>query len=564
MTENGEEKQLSPDTLRMVAFGGLGEIGMNMMALECHGEILLIDCGLMFPQAYMPGIDLVLPDISALKGRTSDIRALVLTHGHEDHIGAIPYLLETLGFPPLYGTGLTLGLVRTKLDEHDLTGRTRLERIVPRQKIQMGKAFEVEFYRAAHSIVDGAGLIIRTPAGVVVHTGDFKLDQTPVDNQPTDLARLAACGEEGVLLLLSDSTNVEKEGFTLSERKVGEALNALLPECQGLVVVATFSSNIHRIQQIADASRACGRQVLIHGRSMVANTAIARQLGYLTIPDETLIELKDLRDLPREMVTVITTGSQGEPLSALTRIAMEEHKQIQLEDGDTVILSSKFIPGNERAITDLINHLYRRGAEVHYESTSEIHVSGHAAQDELKLVLSLVKPKYFVPIHGEYRHLVRHARLARQMGVAAENAVVLENGQPLTVSVNGLRREDPIETGRIFVDGKGVGDLGALELRDRRHLANHGLVMVLLALNRTSGEIVYGPELFTRGFVPEEEGADYLDQACGEVRNMLAEHTPEALADPEELRVEVRKTLRRFFNRTIQRRPLILPIILEL
>lgn len=563
MTSNDMIKPLHPDAVRLFALGGLGEIGMNLLVLECQQKLLLIDCGLMFPEAYMLGIDLVLPDISALEGRQSDIAGLVLTHGHEDHIGAIPFLIEPLGLPTIYGTPLTLGLLRNKLEEHDLLGRVALEEVRPRQSIDLAP-FQVEFFRVAHSIVDGAGLAIRTPAGLIVHTGDFKIDTTPVDNQPTDLARLAAYGEEGVLLLLADSTNVEKPGHTLSERVVGEAFAEIIPQCTGAVLVATFSSNIHRIQQVVDAAVACGRKILVNGRSMVANIATARQLGYLYVPDESLIELRQLRDLPREQLLIITTGSQGEPRSSLSRIAMDDHKQIQLTPGDTVILSSKFIPGNEKAISDVINHLYRRGAEVFYEKTSEVHVSGHASQEELKLLQALTRPQYFVPVHGEYRHLVKHAELARSMGVLPEHAVVLENGEPLVVSANGLRREPRRPTGRVFVDGKGVGDVGLMELRDRSHLANHGLVVCLLVLGQSDGRILYGPELFTKGFVPEEESQELLARAAAAVRTMLEEHSLEALGDWEELRIEVRKTLRRFFNRQVDRRPLILPVILEL
>lgn len=558
-----ETGPLHPDTLRLIPLGGLGEIGLNMMALEWQGEILIIDCGLMFPEAYMMGVDLVIPDVSTLDGRTGSIRGLVLTHGHEDHVGAVPFLLERLGCPPIFGTGLTLGLLRNKLEEHGLDKKARLYQVHPRQEIKMG-SFRVEFFRVAHSIVDGVGLAIRTPAGLVVHTGDFKLDQTPVDNEPTDLARLAAYGEEGVLLLMSDSTNVEKEGHTLSERVVGEAFSEILPRCRGRVVVATFSSNIHRIQQVVDAALACNRKILVNGRSMVANTAIARQLGYLRIPEGALVDTGQMRDMPRDEVVIITTGSQGEPLSALSRIALNDHKQIQVERGDTVILSSKFIPGNEKAITEVINHLYRRGAEVFYETTSEVHVSGHASQEELKLVLSLTRPRYFVPVHGEYRHLVKHAQLAQHMGLSPEHTVVLENGLPLVFSRNGLHLEERVETGRVFVDGKGVGDVGLMQLRDRSHLAHHGMVVALLVLNQSSGEVLYGPELFTRGFVPEEESREYLEEACRIVREMLAEHSLQAISDWDDLRVEVRKTLRRFFNRTIQRRPLILPVILQL
>lgn len=554
---------LHPDAVRILPLGGLGEIGLNLMVVECRGAIVLIDCGLMFPEAYMFGIDLVVPDISALSGRTGDIQALLLTHGHEDHIGAIPFLLKELGNPPVYGTALTLGLLRNKLEEHGLAGKARLETVRPRQAIELGP-FEVEFFRVAHSIVDGCGLALRTPAGLIVHTGDFKLDPTPVDGQTTDLGRLAAYGEEGVLLLMADSTNVERSGQTLSERTVGEALNNLVPRSSGKVFVATFSSNIHRIQQICDAARIAGRQVLVSGRSMLGNIAIARQLGYLQVPDDLFIDLKQMRELPREKVLVLTTGSQGEPLSSLTRIAMADHRQLELLPGDTVILSAKFIPGNERAITDLINHLCRRGAAVHYETTSEIHVSGHASQEELKTVHSLVKPHYFVPVHGEYRHLAHHARLARDMGMPAERVLVIENGQPLVLSANGHRLDTRVETGRVFVDGKGVGDIGEMELRDRRHLANHGLVLVFMALNQNTGEIVTGPEIVTRGFVLEMDGQPLLDEALDLVRGTLADHSREAVAGWEELRVEVRKTLHRFFNRTMDRRPLIIPFIMEL
>jgi len=556
-------RPLHPDAVRILPLGGLGEIGLNMMVIEAAGSLLIIDCGLMFPEAYMLGIDLVIPDIAAIAERRDEIAGIVLTHGHEDHIGAIPFLAEALGFPPIYGSPLTLGLLANKLEEHQLKSKVDCQSVKVREPITIGP-FEVEFFRAAHSIVDGCGLAIRTPAGLIVHTGDFKLDPTPVDNQPTDLGRLAAYGEEGVLLLLADSTNVENTGQTLSERTVGEAFDELLPQCKGKVMVATFSSNIHRIQQVVNAAQKVDRKVVVSGRSMVSNIAIARELGYLHIPDDMLIELRQMRDLRPDRILILTTGSQGEPLSSLSRIAMDDHKKISIEPGDTVILSSKFIPGNERAITHLINHLYRRGAEVHYETTSEIHVSGHASQGELKTVLNLVRPKYFVPVHGEYRHLVKHVHLARSLGWSEEHALVISNGTPLTLSANGHRFEPKVETGRVFIDGKGVGDVGEMELRDRRHLANHGLVIVFLALNQGSGAIVSGPEIITRGFIPEEESEELLQEAKKLVCEMLEEHSREAMTDWEELRVEVRKTLRRLFNKTIDRRPLILPIIMEL
>ena len=555
----------TPDSLTLLPFGGLGEIGMNMMGIEYAGKILLIDCGLMFPEAYMFGIDLVLPDISMLQERSADIVGLVLTHGHEDHIGALPFLWRQLGEPAVYATGLTLGLLRNKLKEFELERLVEMTRIEPGREYPLAP-FSIEPYRAAHSIVDGVGLAIKTPVGTVIHSGDFKIDPTPVDGENTDLARLAELGREGVLLLLADSTNVENEGYTLSERTVGKALEEIFPRCRKRIVVATFSSNIHRIQQIADAARAAGRRILVNGRSMVSNIAIARELGYLHISDDQFIDLRDMQDLPPEQVLIVTTGSQGEPLSALMRIALGDHKQIELEPGDTVVLSSKFIPGNEKAISDLINNLYRRGAEVFYEKTSEIHVSGHASREELKLLHGLVRPTYFVPIHGEYRHLVKHTQLAIEMGLPRENTLVLENGQRLSVGPSGLVHGEGFEHGRVFVDGKGIGDVGAMELRDRRHLANHGLVILMLAINQSTGAIVQGPEIFTRGFVPEDsvETEELLGEARQLVCDLLEEHSLAMLGDWEELRVEVRKVLRRCFNKKIARRPLILPVILEL
>ena len=559
MPEN-TSKQIS-----LMPFGGLGEIGMNLMAVESEGKIILIDCGLMFPEAYMFGIDLVLPDVSILTQRSDDIVALILTHGHEDHIGAIPFLWQQLGEPTIYGTCLTLGLLRNKLKEFELERHVELVQIDKQEKIDI-QPFTIEAYRAAHSIVDGVGYAIGTSAGTIIHTGDFKIDQTPVDGENTDLARLAELGEEGVLLLLADSTNVENEGYTLSEKTVGKVLDEMIPQCAQRVIVATFSSNIHRIQQIADAAKKAGRKILINGRSMVSNVDIARQLGYLNIDADQFIDLRQMRNLPPEQVLIITTGSQGEPLSALMRIALGDHKKIELVPGDTVILSSKFIPGNEKSISDLINNLYRRGAEVFYETTSEIHVSGHASREELKLVHNLIKPQYFVPVHGEYRHLVKHRQLAIEMGLSAENSKVLENGQQLIIDDNGLTFGENFETGRIFVDGKGVGDVGTMELRDRRHLANHGLVIMMLAINQSTGEIVQGPDIFTKGFVPEDDPASeaLLHDAKQAVCDLLQEHSQEMLSNWEELRVEVRKTLRRCFNKQIARRPLILPLILEL
>lgn len=556
------ENILNDNSLRFIPLGGLGEIGLNMALFEFGEDIIVVDCGLMFPEPYMLGIDLVIPDISYLLDKIDRVRGIFLTHGHEDHIGALPFILQDIS-PPIYGTALTLGLVREKLKEFDLDEDADLRVVKPREKVTAG-LFEIEFIRVAHSIVDGCGLAIRTPEGVVIHTGDFKLDQTPVDGQLTDLATFARYGEEGVLALMADSTNVEREGYTLSERLVGEAFAEIFPLCRGRIIVAAFSSNIHRVQQVVDVAAANGRKVLLNGRSMVANVQIARELGYLKLPDDILIDLKELPRLPKEAVCMITTGSQGEPMSSLTRIAMDDHKQIKLEKGDTVILSSRFIPGNEKTISDLINHLYRRGAEVYHEKVSEVHVSGHASQEELKLMLNLVRPRFFVPVHGEYRHLVKHGQLAQRVGIPAERCILAINGEVVTFNGHGAGISGTVESGRVFVDGKGVGDVGNVVLKDRKHLSKDGMVIVLIAIDQASGNIIYGPDIVSRGFVFEDESQQYLDEAKKVVLDTLAMRNAEALADWSEVKLEVRRVLRRFFNKTIERRPVILPLILEM
>ena len=548
--------------LRIIPLGGVGEIGLNMMAYEHGDDIIVVDCGLMFPEPHMLGIDIVIPDISYLRERADRVRGIFLTHGHEDHIGALPFVLPELS-PPIYGTALTLGFVKEKLKEFDLDELVDLNVVRPQEKVALGD-FEVEFIRVSHSIVDGCGFAIRTPEGVVIHTGDFKIDQTPVDGELTDLATFARYGSEGVLALLADSTNVEREGYTLSERVVGEAFDEIFPRCPGRIIVAAFSSNIHRVQQAVDAAARCGRKVLLNGRSMIANVAIARQLGYLRIPDDVLTDLREMPRLPKEQVCMITTGSQGEPMSALARIAMDDHKQIKLEEGDTVILSSRFIPGNEKTISDLINHLYRRGAEVFHEKVSEVHVSGHASQEELKLMLNLVRPRYFIPVHGEYRHLVKHARLAQRVGVPEERCLVVENGAVIRFREGEGEIAGSVECGRVFIDGKGIGDVGEVVLKDRKHLSEDGMVVVIIAINQHTGEVIYGPDIVSRGFVFEDESQQYLDETKKIVLDLLAGMAPEALGDWGEVKQEVRRILRRFFNKTIERRPVILPLILEM
>lgn len=546
--------------LRIVALGGLGEIGINCMAYECGGDLLLVDVGLMFPDADMPGVDYVIPDFGHVRERADKLRGILLTHGHEDHIGALPFFLRE--FPvPVYGTALTLGILSGKLQEYKVDAE--LVPVKPRDVVKLG-CFAVEFIRVAHSVVDGCALAIRTPEGTVIHTGDFKLDQTPVDGEPTDLATFARYGDEGVLALLSDSTNVEREGYTLSERYVGDALADLFPKCRGRIIVAAFSSNIHRVQQVADVAAASGRKVLLNGRSMIANVKIARELGYLAIPDDLLMDIRELNHLPPEQVCIISTGSQGEPMSALVRIAMDDHKQIKLERGDTVILSSRNIPGNERTISELINHLYRRGADVHHEKVSEVHVSGHASQEELKLMMNIVRPRFFLPVHGEYRHLVLHRRLAMKVGIPEERCLLAVNGEVVSFYNDTACIEETVDTGRVFVDGKGVGDVGEVVLKDRRHLAEDGMVTVILGITQHTGELIYGPEIVSRGFVFEDESQEYLHQAKMTVKEALADLSVEILADRDEVRQVVRQTLKRFFKKTIERRPMVLPVILEM
>jgi len=558
------DQELTENTfpLRIIPLGGLGEIGLNMMAYECGADIIIVDCGLMFPEPDMLGIDYVIPDIGWLRERSECIRAICLTHGHEDHIGALPFVLQELDVP-VYGTALTLGLVNEKLREYKLDDRVELVTVRPRETVSLG-CFSVEFLRVAHSVVDGCALAITTPEGVVIHTGDFKFDQTPVDGQLTDLASLSRYGEAGVLALLSDSTNVECEGLTLSEKYVGEAFAEIFPKCSGRVIVAAFSSSIHRVQQVVDAAIAHGRKILLNGRSMIANVRIARELGYLNIPENDLMDLKELNRLPPEQVCIVSTGSQGEPMSALTRIAMDDHKQISLEKGDTVILSSRVIPGNERTISELINHLYRRGAEVYYEKVSEVHVSGHASQEELKLMLNTVRPRFFVPIHGEYRHLVKHIQLARKVGIPGERCLLATDGDVITFYADTAAITEKIEAGRVFVDGKGVGDVGSVVLKDRKHLSEDGMVVVIIGINQASGDLVYGPDIVSRGFVFEDESQDYLETSRAVVLEALNEMDDEMRCDCEELKQTVRQSLRRFFKKSIERRPVILPVIMEM
>jgi ribonuclease J len=549
------------EPLRIIPLGGLGEFGLNMMLLEYGDAAIAVDCGLMFPGADLLGIDLVIPDVAYLLEKKDRLKGIVLTHAHEDHVGALPYILNHFSVP-IFGTRLTLGLINNRLREHDLDNTADLREITAGRPWEIGP-FQVEGIRVTHSLMDCLALAIETPIGTVIHTGDFKIDNTPMEGEMFDFQRFAAYGEKGVLLLLSDSTNIERSGYTPSEREVGRNIEQIFQESRGKILVSTFSSSIPRIQQVVDISESCGRRIVLSGRSMIRNSQVAAELGYLRLPRSFMTENESWRELPAERLTFLTTGSQGEPLSVLHRVALDDHKSIKIDPGDTVILSSKFIPGNEKTISNLINHLYRRGAEVHYEKVSEIHVSGHASQEELKTMLQLTRPRYFVPIHGEYRHLVRHRKLAQDVGVPEDHCFILEDGDVLEMTATGAKKVQPIQVGRVFVDGKGVGDVGDVVIRDRRHLSEDGMVLAVMAIHQQSGEIVAGPDLISRGFMRDEEGEEVLGQARKVVLDILASLNRETRTDPAELQEEVRKALRRYFRKRFERHPVVLPYIIE-
>ncbi|MCZ6562654.1 MAG: ribonuclease J [Deltaproteobacteria bacterium] len=550
------------EPLRIIPLGGLGEFGNNMMLMEYGDSVIAIDCGLMFPGADLLGIDIVIPDVSYLLEGKKKFHGIVLTHAHEDHMGALPYILRQLHVPT-FGTPLTLGLLRNKLREHHLENTTELREITPGVRWELGP-FKLEGIRVTHSLLHCLALAIETPVGIVIHTGDFKIDQTPMEGEMFDFQKFAAYGEKGVLLLLSDSTNVEREGHTPSEREVGKNMKELFQGCRGRIFVATFSSNIQRIQQVADLAESFGRKLILSGRSMLKNAQIASDLGCLRLPDAVMTDGERWQDLPRDRLVFLTTGSQGEPLSVLQRIALNDHREIKMERGDTVVLSAKFIPGNEKVIANMINRLFRRGAEVHYEKVSEIHVSGHASQEELKTMINLTRPRYFVPIHGEYRHLVKHTRLAQRVGVSEENCFLLENGDVLELSSHSAARVNSVSTGKVFVDGKGVGDVEDLVIRDRRHLSEDGMVLAIMAIHQQTGELAAGPDIISRGFMRAEDGQEVLEQAKALVLKTLRGVNREVRTDPSELQEKVRKSLQRYFFKTLERRPMIVPLIMEM
>ena len=547
--------------LKIIPLGGLGEIGLNMMVFEYDDTLFVVDAGLMFPEDYMLGIDYVIPDIDYLRNHRLKVAGIVLTHAHEDHIGALPYLLKEIN-APIFGTSFTLGIVRHKLEEHGLLARVSLHEIFPKEKLKIG-AFDLEFVRVSHSIIDGVGIAIKTPIGTIVHTGDFKISHTSIDGMMTDLGKFAEYGEHGVLALLSDSTNVEKEGYTKSSQEIGETLAAITAGSKGRIIIALFASNIARIQQIIEIAKERGRKVVFNGRSVETNVTIAEELGYIDIPENITISTDEIDSFPEDEILMIMTGSQGEPMSALARMASGHHAQIKIKKGDTVVFSSKFIPGNEKAIAKIINALYRRGADVIYEKISDIHVSGHAFQEELKLMINLTKPQYFIPIHGEYRHLVLHSRLAEKAGVAKENILLAEDGQIIEFDANGGRITESVMTGRILVDGKGIGDVGKNVLKERRVLSEEGLVIVNMVFDKKTGIVLYGPEIVSRGFVFETESGHLLEEAKCVILEIVEDIDPEIPNRIEKIKLKIQTALRQHFTFTIKRKPVILPFIFE-
>ncbi len=547
--------------VKVIPLGGLGEIGKNITAIEYDKDIVVIDCGIAFPDEEMYGVDLIIPDITYLMDNKERVKAFVLTHGHEDHIGSLPYILKQLNIP-VYGTRLTLGILGNKLKEHFLENEYTLKTVEAGETIEF-EDIKVEFIRNTHSIADSCSLAIHTPIGNIVHTGDFKIDYTPIDGLVMDLERISELGKEGVLLLMADSTNVERQGHSLSEKSIGQTLNRIFSTATGRVIVATFASNIHRMQQIADASVKYKRKIAFSGRSMENISTVAMELGYLHIPEGTMINVDDIRNYRNEEITIITTGSQGEPMAGLARIAFSNHRKIQLEPDDLFIISASPIPGNDKLISKVINELYKKGADVIYEALEDIHVSGHACQEELKLIHSLVHPKYFMPVHGEYRHLKHHKDLAKSLGMEDKNIFIMNTGDILQLSEDEARISGRVHTGRVLVDGIGVGDVGNIVLRDRRYLGQDGMVVVVVTIEKESYSILAGPDIITRGFVYAKEAEDMInkirDIAREEIENSLANNQIEWYV----LKTNVKRSIERFLYDETKRRPTIFPIIME-
>lgn len=548
--------------LKVIPLGGLQEIGKNMTVFEYGDEIVVVDCGLSFPEDDMLGIDHVIPDISYLIKNRDKVRAVILTHGHEDHIGAMPYFLKEINVP-VYGTRLTLGLLKYKLEEHRILSMAKLVDVEPGETIRLG-AFKIEFIRTTHSIADSVALALHTPVGVVVHTSDFKIDYTPIEGETTDLARLAELGRKGVLLLMGDSTNAERPGYTMSERTVGETFEDIFMDAKSRIIVASFASNVHRIQQVIDAACKFNRKVTVVGRSMVNVVNVAIELGYLNVPEGTLVDVDMIDKYPPEKMVVITTGSQGEPMSALSRMAVNEHKKVEIEPSDLIIISASPIPGNEKSIFRVIDELFKKGADVIYETLADVHVSGHACQEELKLIHNLVRPKFFVPVHGEYRHLKQHANLAARMGMPPENIFVMEIGQVLELSHNSAKINGSVTSGRVLVDGLGVGDVGSIVLRDRKLLSQDGLIVVVITTEKASGQIIAGPDIISRGFVYVRESEDLMEDAREIIKKTLSRLDGKRANDWAAKKSVIKNDLREYLYEKTKRKPMILPIIMEI
>ena len=548
--------------VKIIPLGGLNEIGKNMTAIEYKNDIVIIDCGLKFPDEDMFGIDVVIPDITYLLKHRDKVSGIFLTHGHEDHIGALPYVLKQLNVP-VYGTKLNLGIVQSKLKEHTLLSTTELITVKPRDVVRLNSV-SVEFIKTNHSIADSVAIAVHTPLGAVLHTGDFKVDYTPIDGEPMDFARFAELGKKGVLLMMADSTNVERPGYTMSEKIVGESLCRIFGKSKGRIIVATFASNIHRIQQIIDAAAMYGRKVAVSGRSMENIVQVAIELGYIKIEKENLVSIDQINKYNNDQIVIITTGSQGEPMSALARMATSEHRKVNIVPGDTIIISATPIPGNEKLVSRVVDQLFKKGAEVVYGSSEAVHVSGHACQEELKLMQTLVKPKYFIPVHGEYRHLKQHGELANSIGVPKSNILIPEIGDVIEVTRNSIKKSGTVISGQIFVDGLGVGDVGNIVIRDRKHLSQDGILTVVVTLSKENKAIIAGPDIISRGFVYVRESEKLMDEARDIVRDVFTKCEERKITDWSTLKSTVRDELKSFLYEKTKRKPMILPIIMEI
>ena len=557
-----EEFRFKKASIKIIPLGGIEEIGKNITVFEYDNDIIVVDCGLEFPTDDMLGIDLVIPDVSYLVKNKDKVRGMVITHGHEDHIGSIPYVLQQLNIP-IYATKLSCGLIKGKLEEHHLLRSTKLVEVEPGQSIHLGK-FSVEFIRSCHSIPDAVMLAITTPAGTILHTGDFKIDYTPIDGKPMDLGRIAELGNKGILALMSDSTNAERKGFTMSEKSVGEVLDKLFMNCKKRIVVATFASNVHRVQQIVDSAVKYGRKIAICGRSMINMIETAMSLGYIDAPKDLFIDIDLIRNYNDEQLVIITTGSQGETMSALTRMAAGEHKKVTITQNDLVIISANAIPGNEKLVSKVIDDLMKIGAEVVYSALADVHVSGHACQEEQKLILSLAKPKYFIPVHGEYRQLTAHAETAKKLGIPAQNVFITHNGRILELSEDEAKFTTSVPSGKVLVDGLGVGDVGNIVLRDRQHLSQDGLIVIVLTMDSSTGEIVSGPDVISRGFVYVRESENLMEDVKQVIKDEVEKFEQKHITDWSTIKSTLKDNLRDYIFQKTKRDPMILPIIMEI